>query len=307
MKKLPKIRSGADPVVVTLSILAAVIGLFSIGMTIAGVRSDDNSSQSSVVVARTSDSSGAQSSLARGMGDASRRADLSVARMDGGRIALVIDDLGGDPASTRRALALPAAVTLAFLPYPPATPALAAMGARAGHEIIAHVPMQADKGAYPGMEALEIVLTPEEITARLESALSRVPFAIGINNHMGSRFTSDATALAPVMRVLKARGLFFFDSKTTPDTKVAEAADRAGVPNAARDVFLDDVQTADAVTAELDRADRIARTTGLATVIGHPHAVTLAVLEGWVARNKARLIPLSEALRLKRQGLQAQR
>jgi polysaccharide deacetylase 2 family uncharacterized protein YibQ len=235
----------------------------------------------------------------RGSGDVVRQADLGAARADGGLIAMVIDDLGGDPASTKRAIALPRPVTLAFLPYPPATPALAAAGAKAGHEIIVHVPMQADNGAYPGLEALETVLTADEIANRLETSLSRVPFAIGINNHMGSRFTADAVALEPVMRVLKAHHLFFFDSRTTAETKVAQVAARAGVPSAERDVFLDDVQTADAVASELDKADRLARTNGVVLVIGHPHKVTLGVLEDWLARNRARLIPLSEAIRLK--------
>lgn len=223
-----------------------------------------------------------------------------MARARGGLIAIVIDDLGGDPASTRRAIALPGTVTLAFLPYPPATPALAAMGARAGHEIIAHIPMEAGKGAYPGLEALETVLTPAEIAGRLETSLTRVPFAIGINNHMGSRFTADAAALEPVMRVLKARDLFFFDSRTTTETRVGEVAARAGVRSAARDVFLDDVQTAEAVAAELAKVDRLAREQGVAIAIGHPHKVTLGVLEEWLARNRGRLVPLSEAMQLKR-------
>src|SRR5512146_461438 len=40
-------------------------------------------------------------------------------------IAICIDDLGSDPASTLKAMALPKDVTLAFLPFANATPALA--------------------------------------------------------------------------------------------------------------------------------------------------------------------------------------
>ena len=305
MRKWLKNSAKWDPAAVTLSVLACVAGLFAIWAALAGVMSEADSNLSATAaepqraVFSTTDDVG--------RGSAIRRAHLTAAREGGGLIAIVIDDLGGDPAATRRAIGLPKPVTLAFLPYPASTPRLAFDGNTAGHEIIAHVPMQAEKGAYPGLEALELILTPQENVSRLEGALSRVPFAIGINNHMGSRFTADAAALVPVMRVLKARRLFFFDSRTTTASQVGRVAADAGVPSAERDVFLDDIRTPEAVRAELTRADRIARELGVAIVIGHPHKVTLDALEEWVKTNRTRLIPLSQALRLKSERNQARR
>jgi len=218
------------------------------------------------------------------------------------RIAIVIDDLGADLASTDRAIRLPNVVALSFLPYADATPWLSAEAARAGHEILLHMPMQAEGDHDPGPLALTTGLPPGEIRRRLSQALARVPGAIGINNHMGSRVTADRATLIPVAEELAARHLFFFDSRTTPATQVVPIARAFGVASTGRDVFLDDEQTADAVGAQIQELEARARAQGVAIAIGHPHDVTLAALAVWTARAGAHgfvLIPLSEAIRLK--------
>lgn len=218
------------------------------------------------------------------------------------KIAIVIDDLGGDLARTDRAIALPKPVTLSFLPFAEATPFLSGEAARAGHPILVHMPMEAEGDHNPGPFALTTQLTQDDIRARLIAAFARVPDATGINNHMGSRFTADRDALIPVAEELAARHLFFFDSRTTADTQVVPVSRTFGVASAGRDVFLDDEQSADAVGAELMELETRARTTGVAIAIGHPHDVTLVALQAWTARAASRgfvLIPLAEAIRLK--------
>ena len=218
------------------------------------------------------------------------------------KVAIVIDDLGPDLAHTDRALTLPKAVTLSFLPYAEATPWIAAAAERRGHEVLVHMPMQATGAEYPGPMALRTDLLPGEIQRRLVAALLRVPGAIGINNHMGSAFTADANALIPVCEELAARHLVFFDSRTTPDTQVVRVAHAFGVASAERDVFLDDEQTAGAVDVQLAELEAKARQQGVAIAIGHPHDVTLAALAAWTAQAASRgfvIVPLSEAIRLK--------
>jgi polysaccharide deacetylase 2 family uncharacterized protein YibQ len=218
------------------------------------------------------------------------------------KIAIVIDDLGGDLARTDRAIALPKPVTLSFLPFDEATPWLSAEAVRAGHEILVHMPMEAEGDHNPGPLALTVGLSPDEIRRRLTLALARVPSAIGINNHMGSRFTADRASLVPVAEELSRRHLIFFDSRTTPATQVVAIAHAFGVASAGRDVFLDDEQTAGAVDTQLAELEARARTQGIAIAIGHPHDVTLVALAAWTARAQSRgftLVTLSEALRLK--------
>jgi len=129
-----------------------------------------------------------------------------------------------------------------------------------------------------------------------------VPGLVGINNHEGSRFTADAAALEPVMATLKARHLFFFDSRTGPESAVRTAASTAGVMTGARDIFLDDDPRPLAVSAELEMLAREARRTGAAIAIGHPHEATLKLLAQWLAQDHGvTLVPLDEAIRLKRE------
>ncbi len=216
------------------------------------------------------------------------------------RVAIVIDDLGADVAHTRSAIALPKAVALAFLPYPESTPTLAREAGRGGHEILVHVPMQAIGAQNPGPMALSPSLAPDENIRRLDWAFTRVPGYAGINNHEGSLFTSNRAALVPVIEHLADRHAFFFDSRTTSDSQVVSVARAFGVASAARDVFLDDVQTIDAVDAELRMLEARARESGVAIAIGHPHEITLDAVAYWVAHQSGfQLVSLSEAIRLK--------
>lgn len=215
-------------------------------------------------------------------------------------IAICIDDLGEDLAGTDKAMALPDDVALSFLPYAEATPFLAQAAARKGHQILAHVPMQPLSNTDPGPMALKPGMSGEEIAKRLGWDLSRVPGLVGINNHEGSRFTADAAALAPVMATLKARHLFFFDSRTGPSSAVPQAAAKAGVMSAGRDVFLDDDRSPAAVKAQLALLVRQAKRNGVAIAIGHPHAVTLDLLAAWLKEDHGvTLVPLDEAIKMK--------
>jgi len=215
-------------------------------------------------------------------------------------IAICIDDLGEDIAGTDKAMALPKEVAMSFLPYPETTPFLAQAAGRKGHLILAHVPMQAIGAQDPGPMVLKTGMPADEIARRLGWDLARVPALVGINNHEGSRFTADAAALVPVMATLRARHLFFFDSRTGPDSQVGIAAYKAGVTTAGRDIFLDDDQSAAAVSAELEMLAREAKRTGVAIAIGHPHDVTLKLLAAWLARDHGvTLVPLDDAIRLK--------
>ena len=215
-------------------------------------------------------------------------------------IAICIDDLGEDLAGTDKAMALPKEVALSFLPYAETTPFLSEAATRRGHLVLAHVPMQAINGKDPGPMGLKPGMAADEIARRLGWNLARVPELVGINNHEGSRFTADSAALEPVMATLKARHLFFFDSRTGPNSKVGAVARAAGVMTAGRDVFLDDDPSPAAVSAELEMLAREAKRSGIAIAIGHPHDVTLKLLAAWLAQDHGvSLVPLDEAIRMK--------
>jgi polysaccharide deacetylase 2 family uncharacterized protein YibQ len=213
-------------------------------------------------------------------------------------IAICIDDMGGNSQGTAMAMTLPPDVTLAFLPYASTTPLLAQQSKDMGHEILAHVPMEPIGSSDPGPKALKVGASDN--AERLAWALSRVPGLSGINNHEGSKFSSDYASLLPVVQILAERRLFFFDSRTIAASQIVRASHRNGVESAGRDVFLDNVLSERAVRARLDELVTKAKKSGVAIAIGHPHGVTMRVLADWLAQDHGvRLVPVSEAIRLK--------
>jgi polysaccharide deacetylase 2 family uncharacterized protein YibQ len=217
------------------------------------------------------------------------------------RIVVVMDDLGLDRRRSERTMALPAPLTLSFLPYANDLPRQTDLARRAGHELLVHVPMEPfGHVADAGPNELDVALGRDEVLRRLRWDLGRFEGYVGINNHMGSRFTSDADALRPVIEELRARGLLFLDSRSAPHSYGVELAREIGVPNAGRDVFLDDEITVPAVEAQLAELERVARRNGTAIAIGHPHDPTIEVLDRWLRTLPQKglvLVPLSATVR----------
>jgi polysaccharide deacetylase 2 family uncharacterized protein YibQ len=220
------------------------------------------------------------------------------------RIAVVIDDLGLDRARSARAIALPAPLTLAFLPYAMDLGSQTEAARKAGHELLVHVPMEPiGKNNDAGPSPLDIGMSAEAVLQRLRWDLSRFDGYVGIDNHMGSRFTADADALQPVMQELRDRGLLFIDSRTVPHSAGGTVAARYGVPHAGRDVFLDDEISSPAITAQLAELERVARHSGSAIAIGHPHDATLDALKTWLRDAPSKgfvLVPVSAIVRERR-------
>lgn len=230
-----------------------------------------------------------------------KNAVAAAAPHDRPMIAVVIDDVGLDRPRSRRAMALPAPVTIALMAYADEARAQAATARRAGHELIVHLPMEPEEGnGDPGPTALLSGLSETEFERRLDSNLSQFAGYVGINNHMGSKLTSDPTALAPVMAALKRRGLMFLDSRTTSETQGLAVARAFGVPAVERDVFIDHDPSPIAVRTALVHTEDLALQNGFAIAIGHPRDVTLDALEEWLPDLKERgfsVVPLTTIMR----------
>ena len=198
-------------------------------------------------------------------------------------VAIVIDDLGMDRRRTRDVTELPGPLTLSFLTYADDLPNQTASARKAGHELMLHVAMEpGSKTVDPGRNVLLTTLGADENRRRLDWGLNRFAGYVGINNHMGSKFTADPKAMAVVMKDLAARGLLFLDSRTGPKTVGRSVAERFGVPVVERNIFLDNVNEVPAVLDRLAEVERIARRTGFAIAIGHPRDATIEALSGWL-------------------------
>lgn len=198
-------------------------------------------------------------------------------------LSLIIDDLGQNLPRDRRVLALPGPVTAAIMPDTPHAAELAREAHRAGKVVMLHMPMDPATGPFAWHPELPL----EELGKRLDAAFASVPFTSGINNHMGSRMTSQPRAMAWLMANLQQRHKFFVDSRTSAQTVAAAEAQKIGLASVSRDVFLDDERTEAAIAHQLQVAIELARQQGSAVMIGHPYPQTLAVLERELPRLKA--------------------
>ncbi|WP_224753390.1 divergent polysaccharide deacetylase family protein [Paenibacillus terricola] len=159
------------------------------------------------------------------------------------RIAIVIDDFGNGMTGTAEMMKLPFPFTIAVMPFMPTTKSDAETAHKLGHDVIVHMPMEPNKGKkeWLGPGALTTDLPDSEIRKRVEAAIDNVPFAVGMNNHMGSKVTADERVMRIVLQVCKEHGLFFLDSRTTFKTVIPKVAAELNVPLVSNDVFLDDV------------------------------------------------------------------
>jgi len=118
----------------------------------------------------------------------------------------------------------------------------------------------------------------EEIDRQVNEYLRVIPYTVGANNHMGSRFTENEPKMQDVLQVLKGRGMFFIDSVTTPHSVGLKLAREMGVRTAARNVFLDNVQDVAAIRKQIQQLARLAVKRGSAIGICHPHRATIQAL-----------------------------
>jgi uncharacterized protein len=199
-------------------------------------------------------------------------------------ITLVIDDMGVMHPHTERAMALPGPLTLAWFPFAHDLPAQVTAAAARGHEAMLHMPMQSysDSIAQTGPDPLRVDLPPEVNRARLRDAIAVVPNIVGINNHMGSIATRDPLLMELMAREVYAHGLLFLDSVVIPHSVALCCAELAGVPAAARDVFIDNSSAAGLIHIQLAATEAFARRHGHAIAIAHPRPHTLDALEAWV-------------------------
>ena len=214
------------------------------------------------------------------------------------KLAIVIDDLGFSKSAVRELLDLDYPVALAFLPHGAHTQSGAREAHAKGREILVHQPMEPVDypQVRPGPNALLAGMSDSRIRHILNASIAAVPHAVGLNNHMGSRFAQQINEVNAVIQVLKERDLFMLDSLTHRDSVFVSQSRRMGVKYYSRDVFLDSSPSREKILEELYRAERIALLTGQAVAIGHPFPETLAALKDWqhLRNREVRIVKLRE-------------
>jgi len=215
------------------------------------------------------------------------------------RLALIIDDMGYRPATERQLLALDLVLTFSFIPFTPHKEEMLNLARQHSREILLHLPLEAENEKWNDIAGLlRTTMDQAEIRAGFRAALDEVPTAVGVNNHLGSRFTADPEAMNRLLAALAETELFFLDSRTTGASVAAAAAGRHGVSFLRRDLFLDNERDEAKIAAQLEKLIAIAAERGWAVGIAHPYPATLSVLqqEGPELQKRVRLVSLRELL-----------
>jgi uncharacterized protein len=205
--------------------------------------------------------------------------ELAPSPNSGPRLAIILDDLGQDYAAAEAIFALPYPLTISVLPNNPHSVDIAAEAHRRGYEVMLHLPMESVSQRRAESHELRPGMSQREVSTLVNGFIAAVPDVAGVNNHQGSESTANVALMNELMLVLREHKLFYIDSRTTTATVAFDAARRAGVPAASRNVpFLDDVAEVGAVSRQLRLALREARAKNEAIAIGHPHPATLKAL-----------------------------
>jgi polysaccharide deacetylase 2 family uncharacterized protein YibQ len=197
------------------------------------------------------------------------------------KVALIVDDMGYSLEAINKLCSLGRPLTIAIIPYSPLASEIATISRQHGLEIILHLPLEAinnNEGNHSkGM--ITAGMSKDEVISIVEKNLEQVPYIRGVNNHMGSKITTDRQLMNIILGCLKDRNLFFIDSRTTASSVAYDIAQSLNIPSAYRNVFLDGELNEKYIKRQLIELFRRAQKNGFALGICHPTEETLKVLK----------------------------
>ncbi len=219
------------------------------------------------------------------------------------KIAFVIDDVGNNNWCNEQLKALGNKVTYAILPLLPFSRYYGNLSRVTGAEVILHLPLDTTLDKIPGRGLIVDTMSQEDMLDMLARDLDSVPNYVGVNNHMGSRGTTEREMMTIILTDLKRRNLFFLDSYTTLESVVPSVGREIGLPLLARGVFLDNEDSKPAIRAQLNQLRTVAREKGNAIAIGHYRKNSLEVIAEEIPRFEQEgfeIITLKEMLQVQR-------
>lgn len=218
-------------------------------------------------------------------------------------LAIVIDDFGNNMKGTEDMLNLQVPITAAIMPFLPTSREDAIRAHKKGHEVIVHLPLEPKKGkkSWLGPGAITTDLSDQEIRQRVQNAIKSIPYAVGMNHHMGSKATEDERVMRIILEECQKNNLYYLDSKTTGKSVVKKLAEELYVPYLENNLFFDHIYSnqhiekqANRLAKELDKKEEF-------IAIGHvgiSGPAVVSVLKAYIPvyQHEAKLVPLSDLI-----------
>ncbi len=214
-------------------------------------------------------------------------------------IAIVIDDVGRSTSLEKDFLNYPYPLTFAVLPFELYSKSFSKNAHRHRKEVIIHAPMEGHEEDHPYLE-INSNSTNEDLYKSIRLFREEVPYAIGMNNHQGSKATQDPELMKRFFSYYKKTPLFFLDSRTTPNTLAGSTARKMGIPTLERDIFLDNNDDLNYISSQIIKLIRKGRSGKIAIGIGHfTKQNTLKALQRFIPyfkEHNVHLLPISRVL-----------
>ena len=211
--------------------------------------------------------------------DKKEKINLPIKKQDTGlpKLAVIIDDVTTS-GQIKRIQDIGYIVNMAFLP-PTKHHRNSAKVTNNLNDYMIHLPLEASSHKFEEVDTLYIGHSIEKIDNKIKTLKSLYPKATFINNHTGSKYTSNEVAMDKLLKVLKKYNYTFIDSKTTANSVVLKSAKKYGMRVLTRNIFLDNKKDKKYIQKQLKRAVAIAKRNGSAIAIGHPYSITFSTLK----------------------------
>lgn len=217
------------------------------------------------------------------------------------KVAFIIDDLGYETGVAKKIMELEFPVALSILPFLRYSEFIAEEGKKNNQEIMLHLPMESNNSSTnPGPGAIKFYMSEEEIRQAVRDCILDFPYAIGANNHMGSKITEDRKIMEIILEEIKEYNLFFIDSITTKNSIAYEVAQEMKIKSAARSVFLDNENDMEYIKGQMLEVQETALKEGVVIAIGHSRINTFYVLKRMVPeliKAGIKIVPVSELVK----------
>ncbi len=218
------------------------------------------------------------------------------------KIAILIDDFGYSKGEAVDILLkeVNAPLTISIIPGTPYAKMIAEKAHQNKKEIMIHLPMQPE-GNFNNQYRWIIMegMKDTEIKKTLKLVLKDVPYAVGLNNHMGSLITTRKREMEAILKVIKEEGLYFVDSQTASSSIAYTLAQKMRIRSSYRQVFLDNKKEGSYINGQFKKLILLAKEKGWALGIGHINKVTALTLKELIRqldKRKIRLVYVSQIL-----------
>ncbi|MCM8772491.1 MAG: divergent polysaccharide deacetylase family protein [Candidatus Omnitrophica bacterium] len=218
-----------------------------------------------------------------------------------GEVAIIIDDVGWNLSIIKEIEEINKPLTLSILPKAPYSEKIVKELKGKNYELFLHLPLEPEPPSQCYDKGLIKVDMDEETIKNLfeDNVRNFLPYIKGVNNHMGSLFTTEEEKMQILLEIIKEKNLCFVDSLTNPKSCGYKIAKEMGIKTGKRDIFLDTSTKPDDINKKIDELIKIAKEKGTAIAIGHAKETTINVLKERIAdfeKNGIEIVPVTRLL-----------